>query len=302
MDSEKNGLPIFTLFICVICAFVYWNQYSKDTQHYNAVERFCSQDLDGGSISFLRDVSHKESGNQCGDVFASIRNSEDSKAKITELAKQARPIGIFASKEDDYNYIHNRLDELFNKYDSKVPASLTGELVYDPKNLNLIKMVTSTFSHGDIFHLLGNLLFFYIFSASVELIVGSFVYLIFIGVSTIGTSLAYSYAMIGVEGALPTLGLSGVVMSTVAALGVMMPTARIRCFFWFFVYFKVFRVSALILALWYVGWDIYEMNKFGNDSYTNYVAHVSGAGVGVLIGIFYSLFRKDILREAAVSY
>jgi membrane associated rhomboid family serine protease len=108
--------------------------------------------------------------------------------------------------------------------------------------------------------------------------------------------------MIGVEQALPTLGLSGVVMSSVSALGVMMPAARIRCFFWFLIYFKTFRVSALILALWYVGWDIYEMNKFGNHSYINYVTHVSGAGIGVLFGIFYSLFRKDILREAAVSY
>jgi len=44
------------------------------------------------------------------------------------------------------------------------------------------------------------------------------------------------------------------------------------------------------------------MNNIGNGSYTNYFAHVSGVGIGVLVGIFYSLFRKDILREAAVSY
>lgn len=302
MDSEKSGLPVFTLLICIVCAFVYWNQYSKDALHYEAIERFCYQDLDRGSLSLFRDISHAESGNQCGEILASIRNAENSTTKIAELAKQARPIGLFASKADDYNHLHKRLSELFERYDSRVPVRLTGELVYDPKNLDLLKMVTSTFSHGDIFHLLGNLLFFYIFSASVELIVGSLVYFVFIAVATIGTSLAYSYAMIGVEDALPTLGLSGVVMSTVAALAVMMPAAKIRCFFWFVIYFKVFRVSALFLAIWYVGWDIYDMNRFGNDSYINYVAHVSGAGIGVLVGLFYAMFRRDILREAAAIH
>jgi membrane associated rhomboid family serine protease len=302
MDSEKNGLPIFTIIICIICVFIYWEQYSKDVLHYSAIEQFCYEDLDRRDISFLRNIAHEESGNHCSLIFSSIREATNSKEKISELAKQAKPIGIFASNVEDFKYISSHLEELFKQYDYKVPQNLTNELAYNPKDLDVLKMATSTFSHGDIFHLFGNLLFFYIFAASVELIVGSFVYSVFITVVTISTSLAYSYAMIGVEEALPTIGLSGVVMAAVAALGVMVPSAKIRCFFWFFIYFKVFRISAFFLAFWYIGWDVYEMNKFGNDSYINYVAHVSGAGVGVLLGIFYVLFRKDILRNSAVNY
>lgn len=302
LDSKKIGFPIFTLLICLVCLFVYWNQYSKDSQHHIAVENFCHGSLDAREVSFLRNVARSKSGNPCSELFPIIRDAEDSEAKIQELTKKTRPLGIFASKEQEYDYIYNKLSDLYDSYDSKVPPNLTDDLVYDPKDLDIIKMVTATFSHGDIFHLMGNLLFFYIFSASIELVVGYLVYFLFIAVATIGTSLAYSFVMIGVEGALPTLGLSGVVMAAVAALGVMLPSVRIRCFFWFLIYFRVFKVPALFLALWYVGWDVYEMKVFGNDSYINYVAHVSGAFIGVLLGLYYLFFQKDVLNEAAVDY
>ena len=301
MDSEKRGLPVFTVLVCIVCSFIYWEQYRTDSNHENGVQQFCYEDLTKKDVSFLRHFSRAGSGNPCESLFSSIREASASNEKIEELAKKAKPMGIFSSKTADYDYIHNRLGALYKRYELAVPTNLTKKLSYDPKDLDLVKMITSTFSHGSIFHLLGNLLFFYIFAASVELVIGSFVYVLFIAATTIGTSLAYSYAMIGVEEALPTIGLSGVVMAAIAALGIMMPAARIRCFMWFLIYFKVFRVPALLLAVWYIGWDIFEMKQIGNDSHINYVAHVSGAGLGVLLGLFYSLFQKGKLREAALS-
>ena len=114
--------------------------------------------------------------------------------------------------------------------------------------------------------------------------------------TSFGTSLAYGFVMAGVDGALPTVGLSGVVMAAVAALGIMLPTVRIRCFFWFIVFFRIFRIPALILAAWYIGWDIYAYKEYGDESYVNYVAHLSGALIGGLFGGYYLLFRRAMLR------
>ena len=119
-------------------------------------------------------------------------------------------------------------------------------------------------------------------------------------IATFGTSLAYSYVMAGVDGALPTVGLSGVVMAALVALAIMMPSVKIRCFFWFIVIFRIFRIPALFLAIWYIGWDIYEMNQLGNKSYINYVAHISGAMIGAGFGLYYLLFRKKQLEEMAI--
>ncbi len=296
MDSNINRIPIFTLIISVVCVLVFLNQYFKDSQHYQAINNFCHESLERSDLILLRNITNTESGNQCEVIFESIREAYNPKDKIFEFAKQAKPIGTFATEEDDFTYRYSRLDTLYGQYKLVVPKSLTDQLAYDPNELNLVKMVTSTFSHIDITHLAGNLLFFYIFSSSVELIFGSLVYLGFIFIATIGTSLAYSYAMIGVDEALPTIGLSGIVMSTVAALGIMLPSARIRCFFWFLFYFKVFRIPAILLATWYIGWDVYEMTTLGNDSYINYTAHVSGAAIGGFFGAYYFLFRKDVVN------
>ncbi len=297
IDLEIKKIPLFTILICIVCIFIFKKQYSEDTRHYEAVQRFCYKTLEDNEISLLRNISHEEDGNQCEVIFKSIREAQDSKVKLTELVKQAKPIGLFPTEADDFNYIYNRMERMYQRYESRVPGNLTDKLSYDPKDIDFMKMVTSTFSHGSISHLIGNLLFFYVFAASVEIIVGSLTYVGLIIITTIGTSAAYSYSVRGIEDALPTIGLSGVVMAAVAALAVMMPYVRIRCFFWFLIYFKIFRIPALFLAMWYVGWDIFEMNQVRHESGINYVAHVSGAAMGALLGLYFLIFKKDLLWE-----
>ena len=300
LDSDLNRIPFITIFFCLLSIFIFWNQYRQDLGYKNGVEQFCNENIQRNDLILIRKVTHKETGNQCEKLFESIRNAPVPEEKLNELALQSDPIGSFANTEDDYSYRLVRLEELYRQYEYTVPKNLTLELAYDPKDMDLVRMLTSTFSHGDILHLSGNLLFFYLFSSSVELLFGSLLYFGFILAATVGTSIAYSYSMLGVEDALPTIGLSGVVMASVAAMAVMRPTAKIRCFFWFFIFYRIFRIPALLLAVWFIGWDIYEMNLYGNDSYINYVAHVSGAGIGIIFGTVFLIFRRDYIR-ASVS-
>ena len=300
LDSDLNRIPFITIFICLLSIFIFWNQYRQDHSYYDGVKQFCNENIQRNDLILIRKISHKETGNQCEELFESIRNAPVPKEKLNELALQSDQIGTFANSDDDYSYRLVRLEELYRQYEYMVPKNLTLELAYDPKDMDIVSMLTATFSHGDILHLSGNLLIFYLFSSSVELLFGSLLYFGFILAATVGTSIAYSYSMLGVEDALPTIGLSGVVMASVAALAVMRPTAKIRCFFWFFVFYKIFRIPALLLAVWYIGWDIFEMNLYGNDSYINYVAHVSGAGIGIIFGTVFLIFRRDYIR-ASVS-
>jgi membrane associated rhomboid family serine protease len=300
LDSQLNKIPYITLVICIVCIVIYWNQYRIDGRYYEAIQAYCNTNIERGDLILMRKVTHQESGNQCEQLFESIRKAPVPDAKLETLALDSDPMGSFANEADDYSYRLARLQELYSNFTMSVPEDLTGALAYDPKKINLLRMITSTFSHADLLHLVGNLLFFYIFSASVELLFGGFLYLGFILVASLGTSLAYSYSVIGVEDALPTIGLSGVVMASVAALAVMLPSARIRCFFWFIVFFRIIRIPALLLAAWYIGWDFYEMQLYGNESNINYIAHISGAAIGAIFGIFYFLFRRDYIR-ASVS-
>ncbi len=302
IDANKSGIPFLTILICLVCIFIYWQQYSIDKRYFQSIESFCTQDLSKREIAWLDRLPANGLYNQCATVLESIREKDDAAAEIDRLVKLAKPIKLFTSKQENLNYINRKISDIYQKFESYVPRNLTGRLVYDPHEMDVIKMVTSTFSHADIFHLLGNLLFFYIFAASLELIIGSLVFAGFVTVATFGTSLAYSYTMYGVEDALPTIGLSGVVMAALAALAVMMPRANIRCFFWFLVIFRTFRLPAMFIAIWYIGWDVYEMNQLSNESNINYVAHVSGAAMGGVLGVYYFLFRQSLLKAASVDY
>lgn len=299
LDANRNRIPFVTLLICLLCVFVYWQQYSADKQYFQSIERFCLQDLSHREIAWLDRVPSQQAGNRCAAVLESIRASAAADAEIERLAQHAKPIRLYESKQENLRHVEQELGKIYRKFERDVPRHLTSSLAYDPHEWNIVKMVTSTFSHGSAMHLAGNLLFFYIFAASVEIVFGAVAFLLFIALTTFGTSIAYSLAMAGVDAALPTVGLSGVVMAAVAALGIMLPSIRIRCFFWFIFIFRILRVPALLLAAWYVGWDIYEMNRNDETSLINYVAHVSGAAIGALFGIYYLVFKPKLLRQIA---
>ena len=49
-----------------------------------------------------------------------------------------------------------------------MPRQLTDKLAYRPDKFNVVTMITSTFAPGGWSHLLGNLLFFFIFASCIE--------------------------------------------------------------------------------------------------------------------------------------
>lgn len=186
----------------------------------------------------------------------------------------------------------------YERFERAVPLNLTDELQYDPLQLKIKQMVTAVFSHGSWTHLIFNLVFFYAFAASVEIIVGSLSFMFIILAMAVSTGLAYSYSVAGTpEAALPTVGLSGIVMGMMALLAVMAPKVKIRCFFWFLFFVRFFSLPALLLAAWYIGGDLYNMSTDDGSAGINFVAHVSGAASGALIGLLYWLIKPDYMRD-----
>lgn len=174
--------------------------------------------------------------------------------------------------------------------------------MYEPDSFKLKNMITAAFAHGSWSHVIGNLFFFFAFAAAVELALGIVAYTLIFLALAIGTHLAYSYSLYGVADALPTLGLSGVVMGMIGLFAYLMPTVKIRCFWWFIVFVRIFRVPAWILAAWYIGWDIYDLKHAGNHSGINFIAHVSGAGIGFSLGLLFFRKRRSKIQQEIAKY
>ena len=293
VDVNLQRLPWMTLLVCAICIYVFLQQLKSHEQYVKSVNYFCEHSIKRATQLVLRRLNSAEQNTSCAAVFISIRDADNPEIRIDELVSLERGPKLFKNPQDQKHYIHQRLKNAYADFETLVPVNLTEEYAYHPLELQLTQMFTSIMSHGSWTHLIFNLLFFFAFAASVEIVIGPLIYPFAVMVMAISTNLTYT--LLADNSSLPTVGLSGIVMGMMAMLSVTVPTLRIRCLLWIVLYIKVLRIPAWFLALWYIGMDIYNVQT-DFTSNTNYIAHISGAATGACLGLIYWATRPNYLR------
>ena len=109
LDANRNGIPFLTLLICLVCIFVYWQQYSADKEYFKTIERFCLYDLSKREIGWLNRVPSDRAGNRCAIVLESIRDADDASAEIERLAQIAKPIRLYESRQENIRHVEQEL-------------------------------------------------------------------------------------------------------------------------------------------------------------------------------------------------
>lgn len=168
------------------------------------------------------------------------------------------------------------------------------------QGLGAVSVVTATFLHGDLFHLLGNMLFLWAFGRRVEDACGRWRFLCFYILCSATASIAH--AIIHVSDEIPAIGASGAVSGVMTAYLLLFPWGRINTFvfiiiplrlriraFWLLIYFLL--VSNLIPAIQVISKDA--------DYRVAYWAHLGGLLGGMTIFLFlrpealYRYWRQD---------
>lgn len=163
-------------------------------------------------------------------------------------------------------------------------------LAFHAHTLDVLGMFTSVFAHADIWHLSGNLFFFYSFARTIETQISITGYLLAFALFVLVTNLAFSFAATGPIG---TIGLSGVVWGYMGIFLLRYPGAKIDCFVWFVVVLKIIDVPAIIFILGFLALNIAEYRHFDNTD-VNYMAHFSGFAAGVLFRLmFWGVFTTE---------
>jgi membrane associated rhomboid family serine protease len=150
---------------------------------------------------------------------------------------------------------------------------------------DLHTLVTSMFLHGGWMHLIGNMIFLWIFADNIEVTIGSFRFILFYLVGGIVAALVHCFVLQG--STIPCIGASGAISATLGAYLVMFPSSRIRVLFIFF----SFRVSAFVFLGFYIiqqvmaGWESLEL-KAAETSGVGYWAHIGGFAYGFIRGFF----------------
>ena len=302
VDLNFNRIPLLTILVCVVSLFIYINQEASFDEMQASAKAYCHKDHERMFWLVIEKVYGERDIDSCSRVLYYIHSNKYPEKRINELVEQADK---FDSRTEVSSrvIIRGMLEEKYREFRlSGVNNDLTTQLMYEPHSYNLLNMITAAFAHGSWDHLLGNLFFFFAFAASIEMILGMMRYVFIFAALSIGTHLSYSLAMVNVNDALPTLGLSGVVMGMIGVFVYLMPKINIRCFLWFFVIFRIVKVPAWLLAAWYVSWDLYALYFSEDQSAINFIAHISGATIGFGLGLIFLVERKEEIQKEMMIY
>jgi membrane associated rhomboid family serine protease len=112
-------------------------------------------------------------------------------------------------------------------------------------------LITSQFLHGGWLHLLGNMLYLWIFGNNVEDRLGRLVFLMFY--LTGGVLAGLAQVAVDPSSTVPTIGASGAIAATLGAYLVFFPGARVTSLVFLGFFYQLIRIPAgLVLGFWFV--------------------------------------------------
>jgi len=170
-------------------------------------------------------------------------------------------------------------------YFSIIPARYTApHTVASPEGF-LVPVFASMFLHGGWLHLLGNMLFLFVFGRSVEDRYGHAKFLLIYFLSGLAAAITHIYFNAGSR--LPTIGASGAIAGILGAYFVCFPGARITTLIPFIFFFWRVEIPAVfILGYWFLlqflsGMD--PTNMAGTQGGVAVWAHVGGFIAGMVL-------------------
>jgi len=149
-----------------------------------------------------------------------------------------------------------------------------------------VNVFTSMFAHGSWAHIIGNMLFLWIFGNNVEDALGRVRYLAFYLAAGVAATGAQTAATLGFgtaeDATIPSVGASGAIAGVLGAYLLLYPLARVvTLVFLFFVEIPamIFLVTWFLFQLWLGGFSLVEPQSGGGIAF---FAHIGGFVFGVL--------------------
>lgn len=149
-----------------------------------------------------------------------------------------------------------------------------------------LSSITTTFVHGGWLHLLGNMLFLWVFGNNVEDRFGRLRFLLFyLGVGVVST---YAFALTAPDSQQPLVGASGAISGVLGAYLLLFPRAKVVSLVSFLFFLPVRLPAWLVLGLYFVLQAFYAAGAgMTGGGEVAYLVHVVGflLGVGVVAAL-----------------
>ena len=152
-----------------------------------------------------------------------------------------------------------------------------------------LSMLASIFLHGSWLHLLGNMLFLWVFGNNIEERFGKVGFLAFFAAA--GIAATFAQVLVEPGSTIPIVGASGAIAGVMGAYLVLFPRARILTWWPMFVILVVYIPAAVVLGLWFLMQFAIDPN-----SGVAWAAHVGG----FVFGAFVALILRSHLKPPPI--
>jgi membrane associated rhomboid family serine protease len=150
---------------------------------------------------------------------------------------------------------------------------------------SIVTVFTSMFMHGGVLHIVGNMLFLWIFGNNVEDSMGRLRFVAFYLLG--GMAALLGQVIIDPNAAAPTIGASGAIAAVLGGYLLLYPRARVLTIVFIVFFFTIVELPALVmLGLWFLQ-QIYFgyadlSDPVGGGGGVAYWAHIGGFAFGLL--------------------
>jgi membrane associated rhomboid family serine protease len=213
---------------------------------------------------------------------------------VSTTGVQSTGLSVLCEQEAFFDRYAAIPDELMHERQlSRVPTGRTGVgpagpgcLVSAPTyhKVPFLSVLYSMFLHGGWLHLLGNMLFLWVFGNNIEDRMGRLRYLLFY--LFCGYAAAYAFSALNAGSTEPLIGASGAISGVLGAYLVLYPRARVWSLVPFLFFIPLRLPAWLVLGLWFVlQWAYstgYAVSSAGDVAY---LAHVVGFVLGALLAL-----------------
>jgi len=177
--------------------------------------------------------------------------------------------------------------EITNNVDLIAPVRLPGVGVipqFPGPSPIWLTIFTSMFMHGGLMHILGNMLYLWIFGDNVEDSFGHGKFLIFYLVC--GVAASFSQIFVDPNSPIPSLGASGAIAGVLGAYLIMFPRNRVRNLVFIGFLFTTIELPAVVVLGFWIVIQIFSQytSTFGHaQGGVAYMAHIGGFATGLLL-------------------
>lgn len=169
---------------------------------------------------------------------------------------------------------HPGLNELYYNY-AMIPVRISG-------GENYLSLITSLFLHAGWMHLLGNMLFLWIFGDNLEDQMGHIPFLIFYLLAGAGADIAQVLA--DPNSGIPTIGASGAIAGVMGGYLLLFPKAKVDILLFFIIFFRIFTLPAwVMLGFWFAMQMFNSVATSAAESGVAYWAHAGGFIIGLVL-------------------